>query len=113
METIPRYGVANRKSVATIAKTLESEGAEVIYSVRSENGLRVWRPCSVIEKPTPDVEFSEQIQSLAESVAEDFGSLDGIVHSIACQLQQGFSSLPRDGERTLQATAISAFSWSK
>ena len=30
-----------------------------------------------------DVEDSEAIQSLAQSVAQDFGTIDGLVHSIA------------------------------
>lgn len=107
-------GVANRKSVAwAIAKTLESEGAEVIYSVRSEKRLESLASLLGDRKVyICDVEFSEHIQNLAESVAEDFGSLDGIVHSIAfANYSKGFRPF-HETEKVdfLQATAISAFS---
>lgn len=107
-------GVANRKSVAwAIAKSLESEGAEVIYSVRSEKRLESLASLLGDRKVyICDVEFSEQIQSLAESIAKDFDNLDGIVHSIAfANYSKGFRPFHETEKADfLQATAISAFS---
>lgn len=108
------FGVANRKSVAwAIAKALEAEGAEVVFSVRSEarkeslTKLLGDRPCHVC-----DVEFPEQIEALANQIGEKGESFDGIVHSIAfANFEAGF--LPFHETRRqdyLQATAISSFS---
>lgn len=110
-------GVANRKSVAwAIARALEAEGAEVIYSVRSEARRESLQKLLGDRRAyLCDVEFPEQITALAESVAADYGAeggLDGIVHSIAfANYSDGFkpfhATLRKD---FLQATAISAFS---
>lgn len=108
------FGVANRKSLAFfIAKTLEEEGARVIYSVRSQKrkeslaklleGKRVW---------VCDVEDVLQIKELAREVGEEFGEIDGIVHSIAFADYSGgvkpFYETRR--EEFLQAVEISSFS---
>lgn len=107
-------GVANRKSVAWfVAKTLEEEGAKVIYSVRSEARkestakLLKDRPVYVC-----DVERKEEISRLAEEVGRDFGTVHGIVHSIAfADYSDGFKPFHETKrEDFLQATAISAFS---
>jgi enoyl-[acyl-carrier protein] reductase I len=107
-------GVANRKSVAwAITKTLESEGAEVIHSVRSQERLESLEKLLGDRKAyVCDVEFSDQIQALAELVAKDYGHLDGIVHSIAfANYSQGFRPFHETNKFDfLQATAISAFS---
>ena len=107
-------GVANRKSVAwSIAQGLEKEGAEVIYSVRSQSrrdslekllGQRKAYIC--------DVENTEAIKELAQSVAEDFGTIDGLVHSIAfANYSKGMRPFHETEKKDfLQATAISAFS---
>ncbi|WOO39583.1 enoyl-ACP reductase FabI [Rubellicoccus peritrichatus] len=108
------FGVANRKSVAwAIAKALEAEGAEVVFSVRSEarkeslGKLLGDRSCHIC-----DVEFPDQIKTLADSIGEKEGPFDGIVHSIAfANFEAGF--LPFHETRRqdyLQATAISSFS---
>lgn len=107
-------GVANRKSVAFhIAKTLEEEGATVIYSVRSEarkdslERLLNGKPVYVC-----DVEQKEEIDRLARQVSADFPVLHGIVHSIAfANYSEGikpFHETNRDD--FLQATQISCFS---
>ena len=77
-------GVANRKSVAwAITKSLEEEGAEVIHSVSSEARLESLHKLLGDRKAyLCDVEFPEQITALADQIAADYGSLDGIVHSI-------------------------------
>lgn len=107
-------GVANRKSVAwAIARVLEAEGAEVIFSVRSEarreslTKLLGNRPCYLC-----DVEDPEQITALAKAVGPRHGPLDGLVHSVAFANFAGgvrpFHETRR--EDYLQATAISSFS---
>ena len=78
-------GVANKKSVAWfIAKTLEEEGANVIYSVRSEDRKKsleiLLRDKTVF---VCDVEKEEEIERLKIQVAEDHKVLHGLVHSIA------------------------------
>lgn len=107
-------GVANRKSVAwAIAKTLEVEGAEVIFSVRSASRLEsVQKLLGDRKAYICDVEDSEAIQSLAESVAKDYGAIDGLVHSIAfANYSKGMRPFHEtDKADFLQATAISSFS---
>lgn len=107
-------GVANRKSVAwAITKSLEALGAEVIHSVRSEARLESLQKLFGDRKAyVCDVEFPEQIEALAAQVAEDFGSLDGIVHSIAfANYSEGFKPFHETVRKDfLQATSISAFS---
>ena len=78
-------GVANKKSVAWfIAKTLEQEGANVIYSVRSEERKKsleiLLRDKTVF---VCDVEKEEEIERLKIQVAEHHKVLHGLVHSIA------------------------------
>jgi enoyl-[acyl-carrier protein] reductase I len=78
-------GVANKKSVAWfIAKTLEEEGANVIYSVRSEDRKKsleiLLRDKTVF---VCDVEKEEEIERLKIEVAEHQKVLHGLVHSIA------------------------------
>lgn len=108
------FGVANRKSVAWhTAKILESAGAEVIYSVRSEkrkeslekllNGKQVY---------ICDVENADEISKLAEDVAKDHPEIDGILHSIAfANYSEGLKAFHETLRQDyLQAAAISAFS---
>lgn len=107
-------GVANRKSVAwAITKALEGEGAEVIHSVRSEARLESLQKLLGDRKAyICDVEFPEQITALAEQVKADYGSIDGIVHSIAfANYSEGFKPFHETLRKDfLQATSISAFS---
>ena len=107
-------GVANRKSVAwAIAKTLEAEGAEVIFSVRSESRLEsVQKLLGDRKAYICDVEDSEAIQSLAASVAKDYGTIDGLVHSIAfANYSKGMRPFHEtDKADFLHATTISSFS---
>ena len=107
-------GLANRKSVAwAIAKSLEEEGAEVIHSVRSQARLESLQKLLGERKAyICDVEFPEQITSLAEQVRADYGELDGIVHSIAfANYSEGFKPFHETVRKDfLQATSISTFS---
>ena len=78
-------GVANKKSVAWfIAKTLEEEGANVIYSVRSEDRKKSLEILLRDKKVfVCDVEKEEEIERLKIQVAEHHKVLHGLVHSIA------------------------------
>jgi len=108
-------GVANRKSVAwLIAKALEDEGAEVIYSVRStarkeqlEKKLLKGRQIEIC-----DVESQEDINALAKSFKDANITLDGIVHSIAfANYSEGLKPFHETVRKDfLQAVDISCFS---
>jgi enoyl-[acyl-carrier protein] reductase I len=109
------FGVANRKSVAWhIAKTLEEQGARVVYSVRSEARkkslatLLAGKPvfiCDVENEGAPD-RLAEELTEAAHT------PLHGIVHSIAfANYAEGFRPFHETKRKDfLQATAISAFS---
>ena len=108
------FGVANRKSVAwAVGRTLEEEGARVVYSVRSEDrrksldgllGARAVHVC--------DVEQEGAAERLAAEVGSKYGPLQGLVHSIAfARYAADFKSF-QDTRRAdfLQAMTISCFS---
>ena len=107
-------GVANRKSIAwAIAKSLEAEGAECFYSVRSPARLESLKKLLGDRKTfICDVEYPEQIESLAASIEGESIKLDGIVHSIAfANYSDGFKPFHETVRKDfLQATSISAFS---
>jgi enoyl-[acyl-carrier protein] reductase I len=109
------FGVANRKSVAWfVAKTLEEQGAKVLYSVRSEARKKALE-AQLAGKPVfiCDVEKEGDVARLADAVAAaGHGALDGIVHSIAfANYRDGFKPFHETNRGDfLQATAISAFS---
>lgn len=108
-------GVANRKSVAWhIAKSLEEQGARVIYSVRSEarrkslESLLAGKPVFVC-----DVEEEGACVRLAADIARGgFAPLQGMVHSIAfANYSDGFKAFHETRRKDfLQAGAVSAFS---
>ncbi|WP_309380005.1 enoyl-ACP reductase FabI [Cerasicoccus frondis] len=109
------FGVANRKSVAwAIGKSLEEEGAEVVYSVRSESRKESLAKLMADRSVhLCDVERGEEIAALAEALKEGGGApFDGIVHSIAfANYNKGIRPFHEtDREDFLQATAISSFS---
>ncbi len=108
------FGVANRKSIAwLLGRTLEDEGAKVIYSVRSEERLESVKKL-LGERPAHvcDVEFPEEIEALAHELEAQDVRLDGILHSIAfANYTEGFKPFHETRrEDFLQATAISSFS---
>ena len=107
-------GVANKKSVAWhVAQTLESEGAKVVYSVRSQarldslKGLLDGKPVYLC-----DLEHEAQTQALAAAVGREHGPLDGVLHSVAfANFSKGLQPFHETVRADfLQATAISAFS---
>jgi enoyl-[acyl-carrier protein] reductase I len=109
------FGVANRKSVAWhIARTLEEQGARVIYSVRSEARKKSLET-QLAGKPVfiCDVEHEGAVDRLASEVAAaGFSPLHGVVHSIAfANYAEGVKPFHETKRADfLQATAISAFS---
>jgi enoyl-[acyl-carrier protein] reductase I len=107
-------GVANKKSVAfAIAKIIESAGGTVIYAVRSESRRQsTAKLLADRDVRVCDVEYQDQIDALANQLADEGVTLAGMVHSIA------FADYP-DGIRPfhettrkqfLQAVDISAYS---
>jgi enoyl-[acyl-carrier protein] reductase I len=109
------FGVANRRSVAwAVGKSLEEEGALVVYSVRSDArrksleallGGRTVLVCDVEKEGAVD-------RLAAEVAAAGHAPLQGIVHSIAFA---NYSDGPQPFHATsrrdfLQAAAVSAFS---
>lgn len=105
-------GVANKKSVAwQTAKRLEDEGAEVIFTVRSE--ARAGTTAKLLdgrEVHICDVEHQDQIDALATAIGDR--SLDGLVHSIAfANYEEGMKPFQETGRADfLQAVDISCFS---
>ncbi len=109
------FGVANRRSVAwAVGKSLEGEGARVLYSVRSAErrksleALLGDRPVHVC-----DVEEEGSLERLASEVAASVKvPLAGIVHSIAfANYSEGVKPFHATRRRDfLQAAAVSAFS---
>jgi enoyl-[acyl-carrier protein] reductase I len=107
-------GVANKKSVAwKIAQVLREQGANVLYSVRSEarreqlRGLIGDAPIYVC-----DVARQEEIDRLREDVTREHPRLHGLVHSLAfADYSAGwlpFHETPRAA--FLQAVDISCYS---
>ena len=108
------FGVANRKSVAYhVGQVLSDAGADVIYSVRSDERRESVR--NLLGAPpiyVCDVERQEQIERLRDEVAAEHDTLHGIVHSIAyADYSAGwlpFHETPRGA--FLQAVDISCYS---
>ena len=109
-------GVANKKSVAwIIARTLEEQGARVVYAVRSEARKKTLET-QLAGKPVfiCDVEQEGACDKLAAEVAAaGFAPLHGLVHSIAfANYSEGFKTFAETKRKDfLQATSISAFSF--
>lgn len=108
------FGVANRKSVAyKISQQLEEAGCEVIFVVRSEQRKESLAKL-LADKPVYvcDVEFQEQIDSLANQLSEAYDGFYGIVHSIAfADYSDGIHPFHETKKaQFLQAVDISCFS---
>jgi enoyl-[acyl-carrier protein] reductase I len=109
------FGVANKKSVAWfVAKSLEAQGARVLYSVRSEARKKSLET-QLAGKPVfiCDVEQEGAATRLAAEIsAAGHAPLHGIVHSIAfANYSEGFKAFHETKRADfLQATAVSAFS---
>jgi enoyl-[acyl-carrier protein] reductase I len=113
-KTVLVAGVANKKSVAWhVAKSLEAEGARVLYSVHSEKRraeVRKLAPSAPVF--VCDLERDGACDSLAAEVGPQYGPLHGIVHSVAfANYAEGFKPFHETRRADfLQATTISAFS---
>lgn len=107
-------GVANKKSVAWhVAKLLEAEGARVVYSVHSEKRRgELAKLAPGVPVFVCDLEQDGAADRLAAEVGPAFGSLHGIVHSVAfANYREGFKPfLETRRADFLQAASISAFS---
>lgn len=109
------FGVANKRSVAwAIARSLEDEGARVLYSVRSEERRRSLRAL-LGDRPAfvCDVEREGEVERLAAEVAASAKApVAGIVHSIAFANYAGGLKPFHETKRGdfLQAAAVSSFS---
>jgi len=107
-------GVANKKSVAwLIAKTLEEEGANVIYSVRSEDRKKSLE--KLLANKTVfvcDVEKEEEIEYLKKQVSDYSKVLHGLVHSIAfANYSEGMKPFHETSKKDfLQSIDISCYS---
>lgn len=108
------FGVANRKSVAwAVGRTIEEEGARVVYGVRSEERKKSLaahlegRPVLIC-----DVEEEGAAERLAAAAGPKYGPFHGLVHSIAfANYTEGFKSFRETKRRDfLQAMAVSCFS---
>lgn len=108
-------GVANKKSVAWfIARTLEEQGARVVYAVRSAERKKSLEALLAGKAVfLCDVEEEGACERLAAEVAAaGLAPLHGIVHSVAfANYSEGFKTFAETKRKDfLQATAISAFS---
>ena len=110
-------GIANERSIAYgILECLKKEGAQIALTYMNEAIERRVRPIAQefgIETVLPcDVQSDEQIDKLAASLGEQWGSLDGIVHSVAyaekSDLGNRFSATTRQGFQL--ALDVSAYS---
>ncbi len=114
-KTVLVFGVANRKSVAwLVAKSLEAQGATVLFSVRSETRRKSLETLLAGKSVfVCDGEQAGAVERLAEEVARaGHATLHGIVHSIAfANYSEGFRPFHETKRADfLQATAVSAFS---
>lgn len=84
-------GVANKRSVAFhTARLLQEAGANVLYSVRSEERReQVRRLTGEVPIFVCDVEREDDVSGLADGVSAACGRLDGLLHSIAFAEYEG------------------------
>ncbi len=109
------FGVANRKSVAWhIGNTLEEAGAKVVYVVRSQERFDSLSQKVLKDRPifVCDVEFPEQIESVASRVAAEYPKIDGLVHSIAfADYEGGMKPFHETGKKQfLRTVDVSCYS---
>jgi len=89
-------GVANNKSIAYgIAKQCAAQGATMAFTYLSERFAKKVEPlakeCGSSLCYELDASKPEQIAALVESIKEDMGEIDFIVHSIAFAPKEGLS----------------------
>ena len=111
-------GVANKRSIAwAISKGMSAAGAQLAFTYQNEKLKgRVEELVATLPAGCPlypcDVTLDEQIDALGEGLAEDFGSIDFLVHCLAFasreDLERGFSETSREGY--LLAQEVSSYS---
>ena len=111
-------GIANDKSIAYgVAKKLHEQGAELAITYLNDKAERFVRPLAEevgasIIMPL-DVTQEQQMVDLFKAIEEAWGSLDGLVHSLAfCPLEDlhaPISECSREG--FVQAMDVSCFSF--
>lgn len=106
-------GLGNRRSIAwAIGKTLEAEGARVVYGVRNEERRNELAKLTG-QRPVVccDVECPESIEQLKDALGS-FSPLSGFVHSVAfANYSEGLVPFHATSRNDfLQAMQISAFS---
>jgi enoyl-[acyl-carrier protein] reductase I len=99
------FGVANKKSVAWwIGKTLEEQGANCLYVVRSEKRKEsLTKLLADRQIFVCDVEYPAQIEALRKQIRNTTASLDGLVHSIA------FAAYDESGMKPFHETTKAQF----
>jgi enoyl-[acyl-carrier protein] reductase I len=110
-------GVANKKSIAwAVAEALHKQGAELAFTYVNEAIEKRVRPLAESLQGSLilpcDVQSDEEIENLFTELGERWGTLDGVVHSVAYaereDLQNPFSETSRSGFHT--ALDVSAYS---
>lgn len=109
------FGVANKKSVAyAVGKALIECEAQPIYVVRNEKRkAELAKLLHGFPVFTCDVERQAEIDAVAADIQSQFGSVQGIVHSIAfADYSEGMKPFHETTRRQfLQAVDISCFSF--
>lgn len=113
-KTIVVTGVANKKSVAwLIGKTLAEFGAHPVFTVRTEERLEDTKKL-LADFPVHvcDVTVQGEIEALADTLAKNHDSIDGLVHSMAwAGYEKGLLPFHQtDKEDFLRSIDISCFS---
>lgn len=108
------FGVANKKSIAySVAKMLQEENAQTIFVVKNET---IRENASKFFPQSPffccNVENEEEIVQLRQEIGDQFGSFDGILHSLAfADFTEGMKPFHETPKKAfLQALDISCFS---
>ncbi|MCB0333182.1 MAG: enoyl-ACP reductase [Bdellovibrionales bacterium] len=111
-------GVANKKSIAwAVAKALKDEGATLALTYMNEAIEKRLRPLAeelgVTDVLPCDVQSDEEIDNLFSELESRWGTMDGLVHSVAFadkdDLAKPFSEASREGFKL--ALDISAYSF--
>ena len=111
------FGVANRRSIAmAIAEQLDQAGARLAFTYQGERfrdtvaGLTEGMVDPLLMEC--DVSRDEDLERTFETVREEFGTLDYLVHSVAFALREDLEGDYRNTSRRgfLTALEISAFS---
>ncbi|MFN2188605.1 MAG: enoyl-ACP reductase [Candidatus Promineifilaceae bacterium] len=105
------FGIANNRSIAWgIAKALHEEGAELGFSYAIPRLEKRVRPLAeelgVTFVEMADVTSDEEIDIVFQKAAEEFGTIDILVHSIAFARQEDLTGRYVDTGREGFATAL-------